>query len=207
VAEKLASEGGGPADLILKIALDKTDRVRDPEQFRKTSKRLVNRIGEDARELSDSARFWLRTRSDPISDEVRNLPFHNTAIMLASKAVSLQPDSLEFVETLAMAEREAEDWDNAIFHFRNCVGGGRTESQPHLALALARRGGDGDMEEAYGVLIEYLRSHPTNRTVEKAVETLGKSSGALEGLDEKLKRLLSQWEPEVIDISREERVP
>jgi hypothetical protein len=74
-----------------------------------------------------------------------------------------------------------------------CVEGGREQSRPHLALALVVRGGEGDIEEAYRSLIEYLKSHPKNRHVRKAVKALEKAPKVrVAGLERELESLVSR---------------
>ena len=101
--------------------------------------RLSQTGSEEATQLARIAWRWLKD----------DRPSPNEALLLAQRAVALQPDS-DRVHThvLAYAEFRVGNVDEAVRLFREAMGEGSRVAPVGLAMALAARGRPGDVVEA-----------------------------------------------------------
>jgi WD40 repeat protein/tetratricopeptide (TPR) repeat protein len=163
--------------------LQTLDEETDRETFEKTARRLRNFFGDNADDLSEASRYLIREKTGN----------SKAAIFLAGQACSLQPDSLEILETLGLAEHMAGHYEDAIIHLRACVEGGRNESLPFLGESLAATGEPEKVEEGLQILIECVRADPNSQSIERAWQALRGAPMENRKLVKELEKLASRF--------------
>ena len=162
--------------------LETLDEKTESEAFEQTARRLRNFFGNDADDLREASRYLIREKTAS----------SKAAVFLASQAYSLQPDSLEILETLALAEHMAGSHEEAVSHLRTCVDRGREQSQPFLAESLVAAGKPEEVEEGLRILLDNAKKNPNSQSIDRAWRLLRAAPNVDRKMVKELEKLASR---------------
>jgi len=161
--KKLVLKRDHTLDLAQK--LEDLKRSKDKEGFDKTANEFLNVLPDSAKKLNELAWRW-------VNDEKR---FFEGGVIVARKAVALEPNEVNYLDTLAYSELSAGYYDDSIKHFEECIKKGYTDCKIRYATALIKRATLEDVEKGYRILEEEFQYSLKDKFFEEAVGTLKKA--------------------------------